>query len=134
MARNQLQTLTEPMYYILLSLNEERYGYEIMQLISDKTQGRLKVGPGTLYTLLARFVDEEIIRQTKEVERRKVYIITDYGRELLEKEFERLQQLIEDGRAVLYGEGRDGVLGEEGEEEVEEEKDDPIFRKPKEIL
>lgn len=53
MARNQLQTLTEPMYYILLSLNEERYGYEIMQLISDKTQGRLKVGPGTLYTLLS---------------------------------------------------------------------------------
>lgn len=133
MARNQLQTLTEPMYYILLSLNEERYGYEIMQLISDKTQGRLKVGPGTLYTLLSRFVNLGIIRQTKEVERRKVYIITDYGMELLEKEFERLQQLIEDGRAVLYGEGRDGVLGEEGEE-VEEEKDDPIFRKPKEIL
>lgn len=131
MARSQLQTLTEPMYYILLSLNEERYGYEIMQLISDKTQGRLKVGPGTLYTLLGRFVDEGIIRQTKEVERRKVYIITDYGMELLEKEYERLQQLIEDGRVVLYGEESEKKEEEPDKEEVIEE---PIFRKPKEIL
>lgn len=126
MARSQLQTLTEPMYYILLSLNKERYGYEIMQVITEKTQGRLKVGPGTLYTLLGRFVDEGIIEQTKEVERRKVYLITDDGMELLRKEYKRLQQLILDGESVLFQEKLE-------EEEPEEEKivDEPIFRKPK---
>lgn len=125
MARGQLQTLTEPMYYILLSLHEERYGYEIMQIISEKTNGRLKVGPGTLYTLLARFADEGIIRQTKEVERRKVYIITDYGIELLEKEFERLKQLIKDGRSVLNREKEEVVEVVEAPQEEEQ-----IFRKP----
>lgn len=126
MARSQLQTLTEPMYYILLSLNEERYGYEIMQIISEKTHGRLKVGPGTLYTLLSRFVDEGIIQQTKVVERRKVYIITDAGMELLEKEYERLKQLVEDGKTVLYGEKteKDEEINDE-EVEIEE-----IFKKP----
>lgn len=124
MARSQLQTLTEPMYYVLLSLNQERYGYEIMQVITEKTNGRIKVGPGTLYTLLARFVDEGIIRQTKEVERRKVYIITDHGIEVLEKEFERLKQLIKDGESVLYGDKEEEV---EVEEVLPKEK---IFRKP----
>lgn len=124
MARIQLQTLTEPMYYVLLALNKERYGYEIMQVITEKTQGRLKVGPGTLYTLLGRFVDEGIIRQTKEVERRKVYIITDEGMELLKKEYERLQQLIEDGENVLYGESIEETKEAWAEEEI-------IFKKPK---
>lgn len=131
MARSQLQTLTEPMYYILLSLNEERYGYEIMQVIVEKTQGRLKVGPGTLYTLLSRFVEEGIIEQTKEVERRKVYIITDVGMDLLKREYERLRQLVKDGEKVIYG----GSTREKGEEVTLEEEetleDEPIFKKPK---
>lgn len=126
MARNQLQTLTEPMYYILLSLNEERYGYEIMQVISEKTHGRVKVGPGTLYTLLSRFVDGGIIEQTKEVERRKVYIITDVGIELLEKEYGRLKQLVKDGETVLYGEKTEKVE-QSNDEEVNIEE---IFKKP----
>src|SRR5690625_4762361 len=123
MARSQLQTLTEPMYYTLLSLTEERYGYEIMQVISEKTQCRLKVGRGTLYTLLARFVDEGLIKQTKEVERRKVYIITDDGMDLLRKEYERLKQLIKDGERVLKK--------EKDHEDEEGSQDEPIFKKPK---
>lgn len=126
MARSQLQTLTEPMYYILLSLNKERYGYEIMQIISEKTNDRLKVGPGTLYTLLSRFVDEGIIQQTKVVERRKVYIITELGMDLLIREHERLKQLVEDGRTVLYGESTEKVE-KANDEEVEIEE---IFKKP----
>ena len=54
MAREQFQNLTEPMYYILLALIEERHGYEVMRIISDRTKGRVKVGPGTLYALLSR--------------------------------------------------------------------------------
>lgn len=101
MSREQLQNLTEPMYYILLALVEERYGYEIMQLISEKTEGRVAVGPGTLYSLLSRFQTEEIIRQVSNDGRRKTYILTQAGRKLLEEEFNRLKRLVEDGSRVL---------------------------------
>lgn len=55
MAREQFQNLTEPMYYILLSLLEERCGVDIMESVEEISRGRVKVGPGTLYALLARF-------------------------------------------------------------------------------
>ena len=101
MARDQLQNLTEPMYYILLSLKEERYGYEIMQFIEEITDSRVKVGPGTLYALLPRFEKEGIINQVSEDGRRKNYIITDKGSTMLNEEIERLRALIKDGENIL---------------------------------
>lgn len=134
-ARRQLQTLTEPMYYILLSLTVERYGYEIMQLILEKTQGRIKIGPGTLYTLLSRFNEEGIINQVEQIERRKVYIITELGMELLEKEHIRLKQLVKDGNKVLYGDIRhEEDSKDEMPVELEDQADqqvESIFKKPK---
>lgn len=103
MARAQLQTLTEPMYYILLALTEERYGYEIMQIISERTSNRVVIGPGTLYTLLGRFQKEGIIKQVSDDGRRKTYILTKSGRELLLEEYNRLEMLVEDGDRVLNG-------------------------------
>ena len=52
MARKKLDTLTEPMYYVLLSLVEERHGYGVMQYASQLTGGRVAIGAGTLYALL----------------------------------------------------------------------------------
>ena len=66
MAREQLKTLTEPMYYILLSLLKENHGYGIMQMVEELTEGRVIIGAGTLYTLLGRFEKDEIIRQVAE--------------------------------------------------------------------
>lgn len=48
MARKRLETLTEQMFYVLLSLREERHGYGIMQAITELTAGRVSVGAGTL--------------------------------------------------------------------------------------
>lgn len=102
MAREQFQTLTEPMYYILLSLTEERYGYEIMQIIMERTKERVKIGPGTLYTLLSRFEKEELIKQVSDNGRRKTYLITETGRKLLMEEYNRLKSLVEDGGRYLF--------------------------------
>ncbi len=102
MAREQFQTLTEPMYYILLSLTEERYGYEIMQIILERTKERVKIGPGTLYTLLSRFEKEELIKQVSDDGRRKTYLITQNGRGLLLEEYNRLKSLVEDGGRYLF--------------------------------
>jgi len=101
MARQQLQTLSEPMYYILLSLTEPRHGYAIMTFIREMTQGKVQVGAGTLYALLSRFENEKLIEFVKSEDNKKIYRLSDEGREVLLKEYERLQTLVGDGRKVL---------------------------------
>ena len=95
--------LTQPMYYILLSLKEKRHGYEIMQYIEKLTDGRVKVGPGTLYSLLSRFEDDRYIDMVSDDDNKKTYIITDIGKEILDEEIKRLSQLLEDARYVKGG-------------------------------
>ena len=56
MAREKFQTLTEQMFYILLALQEERCGADIMALVAQITQNRVTIGPGTLYNLLEDFL------------------------------------------------------------------------------
>lgn len=97
MAREQLQTLTEPMYYILLALTEECCGVDIMEKVTQLSRGRVSVGPGTLYAMLAKFEEKGIVKLTSSVGRRKSYVITPAGQEELRKEYERLQAMLQDG-------------------------------------
>lgn len=101
MAREPFQTLTEPMYYILLALTEECCGVDIMNKVEELSDGRIRVGPGTLYATLSRFEEKEIIRLTAEDGRRKSYIITDIGIQMLTKEYERLKTMVNDGTPYL---------------------------------
>lgn len=96
MAREKYQTLTEQMFYILLCLQNERCGVDIMKIVSEMTQERVVVGPGTLYTLLDNFVSQGFITQTNIENRKKNYIITASGKEMLEKEYIRLHKLTDD--------------------------------------
>ena len=97
MAREQLQTLTEPMYYILLALTKECCGVDIMEQVKQLSGGRVIVGPGTLYAMLAKFQEKGIIRLTEADGRRKSYVITDAGKEELKKEYLRLHRMVNDG-------------------------------------
>ena len=106
MARKKLDTLTEPMYYVLLALTEERHGYGIMQYTNQLTNGRVNIGAGTLYALLARFETEHLIHATREEDKRKYYQLTDLGRKTLEDEFDRLHRQVADGTYVLRKEGK----------------------------
>lgn len=101
MARKQLQNLTEPMYYVLLSLLKPLHGYGIMKNVDKITEGRVKVGAGTLYSLLSRFEKEEIVSKISTQESKKTYILTDKGREILRQEYIRLKQLVNDGDMLL---------------------------------
>ena len=101
MAREQFQTLTEPMYYILLALTEECCGVDIMEKVKSISKGRVVVGPGTLYAMLAKFEENGIIRMTTSEGRRKSYIITEIGREMLQKEYNRLMVMVEDGQLYI---------------------------------
>ena len=104
MAREQFQTLTEPMYYILLALTEECCGVDIMEKVKTISHGRVLVGPGTLYAMLAKFEENGVIRMTASEGRRKSYIITETGREMLQKEYDRLMVMVEEGRLYFMGE------------------------------
>ena len=96
MAREKFQTLTEQMFYILLCLGRERCGADVMAQVSAMTQGRVKVGPGTLYNLLEQFLQAGYIRETKVEGRKRSYVITPAGQEALEAEVRRLRTLTAD--------------------------------------
>ena len=96
MPRAKFQTLTEQMFYILLCLKEECYGMDIMDKVPAMTAGRVNVGSGTLYNLLERFQDAGMIRLTRAEGRRRSYILTDKGREVLQSEYDRIKKQMED--------------------------------------
>jgi len=92
MPREKFQTLTEQMFYILMCLQSECCGMDIMEQVRRITDGRVNVGPGTLYNLLEQFSDENIIRHTKTEGKKRSYILTQKGADLLEKEYNRIRQ------------------------------------------
>ena len=98
MAKEPLKVLTESMFYVLLSLlRQERCGTEIVRFVDDTTAGRVPLGPGTLYTILAKFQEEGLIRETAVEGRKRTYAITDRGRALYRQELSRLKLCVADG-------------------------------------
>lgn len=83
-----------------MSLLNERCGVDIMEAVTQISKERVSVGPGTLYTLLSKFEKENIIRETEVQGRKRSYIITDKGKEILLNEYRRLITLVNDG--TLY--------------------------------
>ena len=104
MPREKFQTLTEQMFYILLCLRKECCGMDIMTEVSEITDGRVSVGPGTLYNLLEQFAQVGMIRETKVEGRKKSYILTQKGAVTLREEFERLRKQAADYVRLVNGE------------------------------
>ena len=101
MAREPLRVLTESMFYVLLSLlRQERCGTEI---VDNTTAGRVPLGPGTLYTILGKFVEERLIEETAVEGRKRTYRITERGRALYRQELSRLKLCVEDGEREGWG-------------------------------
>lgn len=97
MARKKFSTLTEPMFYLLMSLSRgNKCGIDISAYISEKSGGRVQLGPGTLYALLAEFEQEGIIKYVGIEGKRKIYSITEPGEKMYRDELSRLRQCIAD--------------------------------------
>ena len=102
MAGRDKGPLTEPMYYVLMSfLHREMCGTEITEFVERKTGGRVKLGPGTLYTLLAKFEEEKLIAETAVSGRKRTYQITQKGQEAFHEELERLRACVSDGEEAF---------------------------------
>ena len=96
--------LTEVSFYILLSVFTPRHGYAIMQFIQEKTDGRLILGAGTRYGALNALQKKGWITPfAMESERKREFIITDEGRRVARKEFERLESLLYLAGEILGG-------------------------------
>ncbi|MBQ1237698.1 MAG: helix-turn-helix transcriptional regulator [Oscillospiraceae bacterium] len=92
--------MTEATFYILLALTKPGHGYGMMQRIKELSGGRIRMGPGTMYGVLTRMNREGLIKLTDDDGRRKSYTITDEGRKLLLAEYERLKQMVADGKIL----------------------------------
>jgi len=92
--------MSETMYYILLALREPRHGYGIMLHVENLTQGRMRIGAGTIYSSISKLEKDGLIVLHTEEERRKVYKITNIGFTVLKEEVNRLKELYTNGREI----------------------------------
>jgi len=92
-ARSRYIPMSETMLYILLSLKQERHGYAIMQYVKELTKGRVVLGAGTVYSSIGKLESDGLIKGIREEERRKIYIITSLGREILDEETARITEI-----------------------------------------
>ena len=99
MGHKERGPLTEPMFYVLMSfLKQDMCGIDITQFVETRTRGRVKLGPGTLYTLLAKFQEEELICEVSVEGRKRTYRLTTKGRAAYYEELDRLRSCLHDAQ------------------------------------
>jgi DNA-binding PadR family transcriptional regulator len=94
--------LTAPVFYVLLALSiKERHGYEVLKYVEANSEGRVRLGPGTLYTTLKRLLDAGLISELldrpeseKHDPRRRYYKLSPRGRAELGAELGRMQHAL----------------------------------------
>ena len=102
MAKKALDGLTESMFYVLMAFQKkEMCGTDVVEFIEKKTKRRVVMGPGTLYTILARFEEEEIIEETAVEGRKRTYQVTLKGKRIFQEELLRLKKCVLDGESEV---------------------------------
>ncbi len=94
--------LSPPVFYILLAVaDQERHGYAIMQEVERRTEAKVRLLPGSLYSTIKRMLSSSLIEECEgsippesDDERRRYYRITKYGREIAAAEADRMATLI----------------------------------------
>jgi DNA-binding PadR family transcriptional regulator len=114
---DELLPLTSTVFHILLSLaDQELHGYGIMQEVENMTQGRIQMGPGTLYGSIKRLIAADLIEESDERpdpeqddERRRYYRLTPLGRRVLRAEAQRLSDLVNVAQSKRIFGGQEAV-------------------------
>jgi DNA-binding PadR family transcriptional regulator len=112
--------LTPAVFHVLLALADgERHGYAIMQDVAASTEGRIKMGPGTLYGTLKRLLEIPLIEESDERpdprlddERRRYYRLSALGQLVVRAEAQRYAAMVEVARGKrLIGKPTPATLG-----------------------
>jgi DNA-binding PadR family transcriptional regulator len=104
---SQFLPLSPAILHILMALaGEDRHGYGIMQEVARQSDGRYKLGPGTLYDNLQKLLEQGIVeeaahRQKDDDPRRRYYRLNPFGAGLLAAEITRLEVLFRQAKSQL---------------------------------
>lgn len=93
--------MTETGFYILLCLQTPNHGYGIVQRVEKMTDGEIRLSPGTMYGSLSKMEKDGLIVFVREEEKRKIYRITELGRQVLELELKRIERLYRNSRGEI---------------------------------
>lgn len=85
--------MTETAFYILLCLRRPNHGYGIVQTVERLTEGAIRLAPGTMYGSLSKMEKDGLISFVREEDKRKIYLITPLGTEVLQIELRRIERL-----------------------------------------
>ena len=97
MPKKSMDLLTESMLYVLMAFTkDDMCGIDIVDFIEHRTQGRIRMGPATLYTILGKFEKEDYIEEVSVEGRKRTYRITALGRKAYNEELARLKQCVAD--------------------------------------
>ena len=107
MDHDQLLPLAPQVFHILVALaDRDRHGYSIMQDVAARTDGQIRMSPGTLYGSIKRMLEQGLIEELHERpdpenddERRRYYRLTKFGRTVAAAEAARLSRLLSQARA-----------------------------------
>ena len=92
--------MTETGFYILLCLQEPNHGYGIVQKVKELTKEEIILSPGTMYGSLSKMEKDQLIQFVKEEEKRKIYQITELGKEVLPLELKRIERLYQNAKEM----------------------------------
>lgn len=105
MPKKAMEILTESMFYVLMAFSKRPMcGIDVADYIEKRTNGRVLIGPATLYTILGKFEKEKWIKEVEVEGRKRTYRITDIGLTAYGQEVERLKKCVQDAEAALYDE------------------------------
>jgi DNA-binding PadR family transcriptional regulator len=91
--------LTPQVFHILIALAErDLHGYAIMQDVAARTNGKVRLSPGTLYGSIKRLLEQGLIVELEADDRRRYYRLTPQGRKVAKAETARLTELVDQAR------------------------------------
>ncbi len=104
MNRDKNLPLTETVYYVLLALYEPGHGYAIMKRVEELSGGQVRLAAGTMYGAIENLLKKGLITALESGDpRRKVYAVTQMGRDVLKADCERMRALVGLTERVLEG-------------------------------
>ncbi|MEQ8198400.1 MAG: PadR family transcriptional regulator [Clostridiaceae bacterium] len=95
--------LTEALFYILLAVRTANHGYGIIQDVCEMTDGRVTLGPGTLYGAINSMLKKgwiSLYSEDKESRKKKEYLITSEGKKVFQNEVRRMNELLENAKKM----------------------------------
>ena len=100
MGKKSLESLTETMFYVLMAFRKHALcGTEAAAFVSQKTKGRVNMGPGTLYTILGKFQEEGLLTEIAVEGRKRTYQLTEAGEQRYQEEVTRLRACVADAES-----------------------------------